>query len=120
MQIKEIKLQRGRGEGNAISLNIKGNLAGEENLLQIEELFKKLCRAGIGIAKMTLGAQEAVKRSSFPSPSQWLELKQAVIHKIGTADGDEIDNYVREQVGVNRIDLLTAREVQELINKLSV
>ena len=118
MQIKEIKLQR-QGSANTISLNIKGSLAGEENYQQIEELFKKLFRAGIGIAKMTLNSPETIKRTVFPTRDQWLELKQRVMQKIGTADGDEIDNYIREQAGVNRIDTLTAREVQELINRLT-
>ena len=118
MQIKEIKLQK-QGNANTISLNIKGNLAGEENFQQVEELFRKLFNTGIGIAKMTLAKQETAKKNTFPSRDQWLELKQRVMQKIGTADGDEIDNYIREQTGINRIDTLTAREVQELIQKIS-
>ena len=118
MQIKEIKLQR-QGSANTISLNIKGNLAGEENYQQVEDLFKKLLRAGIGIARMTLNSPETIKRTVFPTRDQWLELKQRVMQKIGTADGDEIDNYIREQAGVSRIDSLTAREVQELIHRLT-
>ena len=118
MQIKEIKLQK-QANANSISLNIKGNLAGEENCQQVEDLFRKLFRAGIGIAKMTLNSPETIKRTVFPTRDQWLELKQRVMQKIGTAEGDEIDNYIREQAGVSRIDSLTAREVQELIQKIS-
>jgi hypothetical protein len=121
MQIKEIKLQRGRSTiaGNTISLNIKGSLAGEENLQQVEDLFKKLLQAGIGIARLTVGKPEIIKRTVFPSRDQWIELKRLIVKKIGTDEGDEIDNYIREEARVNRVDLLTAGEMDELIHKIS-
>ena len=121
MQIREIKLQRGRSAvaRNTISLNIKGSLAGQDNLQQVEDLFKKLLQAGIGIARLTAGKPEIVKKTVFPARDQWTELKRLIVNKIGTDEGDEIDNYIRQEAKVNRVDLLTAGEVDELIHKMS-